>query len=227
MSPIYIRRVPPLIKRRMIVSVEAKGPAVRTAAEPGAEAAGPARKPRADGQRNRERLVESAKAAFADVSADVSLDEIARRAGVGIGTLYRHFPTRDAIVEAVYRREVEQLAGSATRLLASLSPGEALHEWMRLFVDYIATKKVIASALGAIVGGAPELYASSSAQITQAMRLLVDRAAAASDIRPDVDPNDLLRALVGFTYGNASPGWRASALRLIDILMDGLRSPRP
>jgi AcrR family transcriptional regulator len=171
------------------------------------------------------RLIEAAKAAFADVGADVSLDEIARRAGVGIGTLYRHFPTRDAIIEAVYRREVEQLAGSATRLLASLSPGEALHEWMRLFVDYIATKKVIASALGSIVGGASELYALSGAQITGAMRLLVDRACSTGNIRPDIDPNDLLRALVGFTYGNANPGWRASALRLIEILMDGLRPP--
>ncbi|WP_158813897.1 TetR/AcrR family transcriptional regulator [Methylocapsa sp. S129] len=171
--------------------------------------------------------MESAKAAFADLGAEVSLDEIARRAGVGIGTLYRHFPTRGAIVEAVYRREVQQLAGSATRLLASLAPGEALHEWMRLFVDYVATKKVIAPALGSIGGGASQLYASSGAQITDAMRLLVDRAGAIGAIRPDVDSNDLLRALVGFTYGVASPDWQASALRLIDILMDGLRPPRP
>lgn len=204
----------------------ARRPSHRTTEKGGAKTAASARKPRADGQRNRERLVESAKAAFADVGADVSLDEIARRAGVGIGTFYRHFPTRDAIVEAVYRREVEQLAGSAPRLLASLAPGKALHEWMRLFVDYVATKKVIASALGSIVGGASDLYASSSAQITQAMRLLIERAAAIGDIRPDVDPNDLLRALIGFTYGNTSPGWRPSALRLIDILMDGLRPPR-
>jgi AcrR family transcriptional regulator len=193
------------------------------------EASGPgpsARKLRADGQRNRERLMQIAKAAFADVGADISLEEIARRAGVGIGTFYRHFPTRDAIVEAVYRREVEQLAGAANRLLASLAPGAALQEWMRLFVDYIATKKVMVAALSAIVGGASELYAFSGAQITGAMTLLVERATAAGDIRADVDPNDLLRALVGFTYGNSSPNWQASALRLIDILMDGLRTPR-
>ena len=203
-----------------------KGPALRTRGEHRAAAPSSARKPRADAQRNRERLIETAKTAFAEVGADVSLDEIARRAGVGIGTLYRHFPTRDEIVEAVYRREVEQLAGSATRLLASLAPGEALHEWMRLFVDYIATKKVMASALGAISGGSPELYASSSARITGAMKLLAERAVAVGDIRPDVNPDDILRALVGFTYRNASPGWRASALRLIDILMDGLRPAR-
>jgi AcrR family transcriptional regulator len=206
------------------VSVEPKRPGPRTTE--GRLGTQPSRKPRADAQRNRERLLEVAKAAFADEGPNVSLDEIARRAGVGIGTLYRHFPTRDAIVVAVYRREVEQLAGSATRLLGTLSPGEALYEWMRLFVDYIATKKVMASALGSIVGGATDLYASSGAQITAAMSLLVSRAGAIGDIRPDVDPNDLLRAVAGFTYGNTSPGWQASALRLIDILMDGLRPSR-
>jgi AcrR family transcriptional regulator len=184
------------------------------------------RKPRADGQRNRERLIDVAKTAFTDVGAEVSLDEIARRAGVGIGTLYRHFPTRDAIVEAVYRREVRQLGGSATRLLESLPPGEALHAWMRLFVDYIATKKVIAGALSALVGGTSDLFAASGVMIADAMALLVERAAAAGDIRSDVDPSDLLRALVGFTYGSTGPGWQASALRLIDILMDGLK-PAP
>jgi AcrR family transcriptional regulator len=186
-----------------------------------------ARKPRADGQRNRERLMEAAKVAFAEVGADVSLEQIARRAGVGIGTLYRHFPTRDAIVEAVYRREVSQLASSAERLLGDVTPGEALHGWMRLFVDYIATKKLIAPALGALVGGTSDLYAASGAQIAGAMTLLVARAAAAGDIRADADPEDLLRALVGFTYGANGPGWQASALRLIDLLMDGLESPRP
>jgi AcrR family transcriptional regulator len=184
-----------------------------------------ARKPRADGLRNRERLLEVAKAAFAQAGPDVSLDEIARRAGVGIGTLYRHFPTRDAIVEAVYRREVQQLADAATRLLDSPAPGDALHEWMRLLIDYIATKKVIASALGSMVGGASQLYAASGAQITQAMSQLMARAVASGDIRGDVDSADILRGLVGFTYGADAPGWRESALRLLDILMDGLRPP--
>ena len=208
------------------MDVEADGRGPRTAAGPAPDAVRPVRQPRADKQRNRERLIGTAKVAFADVGVDVSLEEIARRAGVGIGTLYRHFPTRDAVVEAVYRREVEQLAGAATRLLATLPPAEALREWMRLAVDYIATKKVMASALGAIVGGAPELVAASGARITDALFLLVDRASASGDIRPDVTPDDLLRALVGFTYGNAGAGWQASALRLVDILMDGLRPPR-
>ena len=184
-----------------------------------------ARKPRADAQRNRERLLEAAKAAFADVGAEASLEEIARRAEVGIGTLYRHFPTRDAIVEAVYRREVQQLAEAAVRLQAELSPRAALHEWMRVFVDYIAAKKVIAPALGTLSGGTSELYAASGTAIGGAMQQLVGGAVAAGEIRADADPEDLLRALVGFTYGNASPGWRDSALRLIEIVMDGLTSP--
>jgi len=205
------------------VSADDKGPAPPATIK-GAKAAGSPRKPRADGERNRERLMASAKAAFTEVGADVSLDEIARRAGVGIGTLYRHFPTRGALIEAVYRREVEQLAGAAARLLGALPPGEALYQWMRLFVDYIATKKVVIAALGSMGGGSSELYAYSTAQLTGAMSMLLDRARLSHEIRPDVDPTDLLRALVGF-YGNAGPGWRESALRLIDLLMDGLRPP--
>ncbi len=184
----------------------------------------PARKLRADGLRNRERVLEAAKAGFAETGSEVSLEEIARRAGVGIGTLYRHFPTRDAVVAAVYRREVQQLAEGAPRLLAELPPVQALHAWLRMFVDYIATKKVIAQALGGMVGGA-ELYAASGVQITNAISLLVDRAVASGQIRGDAESGDLLRALVGFTYGSGAPDWQASALRLIDILMDGLRPP--
>ena len=199
-------------------------PGLRTTTAPNRAAS--LRAPRADARRNRELLLVAAKQAFADVGPDVGLDEIARRAGVGIGTLYRHFPNRDAIVEAVYRREVQQLADAAARLVGSLPPGAALHQWMLLFVDYIATKKVIASALGAIAGGASELYASSWVRIKDAMALLVARAAASGEIRNDTDPDDLQRALVGFAYGNAGPGWEASARRLIDILMDGLRAGR-
>ena len=181
----------------------------------------PQRKPRADAERNRERLIDAAKAAFAEIGADVSLEEIARRAGVGIGTLYRHFPSRGAVVAAVYRRQVEQLADGAERLLRSETPGEALHEWMRLFVDYIATKKVIAPALGSMTG---KLYATSGPRIKDAVALLVERARTSGDIRADANPSDILQALVGFAYGASGPSGEASALRLIDILMDGLRT---
>ena len=192
----------------------------------GGKAPGAVRKPRADAQRNRDGLLEAAKAAFGEVGAEASLDEIARRAGVGIGTLYRHFPTREAVVEAVYRREVQQLADAAPRLIDSLPPVEALRAWMRVFIDYIATKKVIAPALKSLVGGGSALYVDSAARINEAIALLVERARASGDIRPDANSADLLRALVGFAYVNSAPDWEASARRLIDLLIDGLRSQR-
>ena len=181
------------------------------------------RQPRADSARNRQLLIDAAKAAFSEVGLNVSLEEIARRAGVGIGTLYRHFPSREAVVEAVYRREVEQLAKAVPLLLETSPAGEALHQWMHLFVDYIATKRMIAPSLGAVAGRTSALYATSAELITGAISTLVKRAVGSGDVRADIDPSDLLRALVGVSYGNPDVGWEASARRLIDILMDGLR----
>ncbi len=183
------------------------------------------RKPRADAQRNRERLIDAAKAAFGEVGPDVSLEEIARRAEVGIGTLYRHFPTRDAIVEAVYRREVTQLADAAERLLTTERPLEALRQWLRLLVDYMAAKKVIAPALGAIAGGPSELYASSGAMMRASVDRLVGAAIAAGDLRDEVEAADVMQALTGFALSGSGPDWEARTLRLIDILIDGLRRP--
>jgi AcrR family transcriptional regulator len=187
----------------------------------------PARKPRADSARNRQTLIDAAKAGFAEVGLNVALEEIARRAGVGIGTLYRHFPSREAVVEAVYRREVEQLAEAVPQVLETSTAGEALHRWMHLFVDYIATKRLIAPSLGAAAGPASALYASSAELITRAIAALVKRAIDSGDVRKDINPSDLLRALVGVSYGNPDVGWEGSARRLIDILMDGLRLRRP
>lgn len=183
----------------------------------------PARKPRADGARNRQLLIDAAKAGFAELGLSVSLEEIARRADVGIGTLYRHFPSREAVVEAVYRQAVEQLADAAPRLLACAPAGEALHQWMQLFVDYIATKRMIAPSLAAVAGRTPGLYSSSAEIIMGAITALVKRAIQSGEVRNDIDPTDLLRGMVGVCYGNTDPGWEASARRLIDILMDGLR----
>lgn len=182
-----------------------------------------ARKPRADGTRNRQLLIDAAKTAFSEVGLNVSLEEIARRAGVGIGTLYRHFPSRESVVEAVYRREVEQLAEAVPQLLETLPAGEALHRWMHLFVDYIATKRLIAPSLAAASGRASTLRATSVELITRAISTLVKRAVASGDVRKDINPSDLLRAMVGVSYGNPDAGWEASARRLIDLLMDGLR----
>jgi AcrR family transcriptional regulator len=181
------------------------------------------RKPRADAQRNRDRLLEAAKVAFTRAGPDINLDELAKEAGLGVGTLYRHFPTRDALIEAVYRNEVQTLAEAATTLAATQAPLDALRGWMRLFVDYIATKHLIAPALNAIVGGPSQLFATTGEQMKVAIRSLVSRAVASGDIRPDLDPFDLLRALVGVANVAASPDWEASAKRLVDILIAGSR----
>lgn len=183
----------------------------------------PDRKPRADAQRNRERLIDAAKAAFTEAGPEVSLEEIARRAGVGIGTLYRHFPTRDAIVEAVYRRELTQITEAAERLLAEeSSPLEALRAWLRLSVDYLATKKVIAPAMNAIPGGTAQYQSGPLLQL--AVERLVEAALAEGEVRGDLEPGDILQAMAGLSYGAGQPGWQASALRLIDVLVEGLRA---
>jgi AcrR family transcriptional regulator len=181
------------------------------------------RKPRMDAQRNRERILEVAKDAFARSGAGTSLDDIAKQAGVGAGTLYRHFPTRDALLEAVYRTEVEKLASAQRKLAQDLSPMEALRAWMLLFVDYIATKQIIAPALNTLVGGPSKVYEASGAQITGAIRALVERAIESGDIRRDLDPLDLLRALIGVSNVACGPDWQQSARRLVDILITGSR----
>jgi AcrR family transcriptional regulator len=181
------------------------------------------RKPRADATRNRERILDIAKTAFAREGADISLEEVARQAGVGAGTLYRHFPTRDALLESVYRAEVTKLAEEQRRLSDSLPPREALRSWMLLFVDYIATKKIIAAALNSIVGGPTKLFESSGAQIKDAIQLLVENAIESGDVRADIEPLDLFRALVGVSNVASAPNWQASAKRLVDILLLGSR----
>ncbi|HEX7782723.1 MAG TPA: helix-turn-helix domain-containing protein [Sphingobium sp.] len=178
---------------------------------------------RADAARNRLLLLSTAKAVFAQKGAEANLDEIARAAGVGIGTLYRHFPTRDALVEAVYRNEAQLLIDAAIRLAGENPPVEALRSWMLLFVDHMATKRMMAEALNALVGGASNLYAASGAQVKEAIGMLVDRAVASGDIVPVKAPFDLLRALAGVAYVGADPDWQDGANRLVDILIAGLR----
>lgn len=181
------------------------------------------RKPRTDSQRNRERILEAAKQAFTRSGATASLDDIAKQAGVGAGTLYRHFPTRDDLLEAVYRTEVERLAAAERRFAETLPPVEALRAWMLLFVDYIATKKIIAPALNTMVGGPAKVFEASYAQVWEAIRALVKRAIKSGDIRTDLEPLDLLRALIGVSNVATSPDWQQSAKRLVDILVLGSR----
>ncbi len=182
------------------------------------------RKPRADAVRNRERVLEAAKAVFSAGGAEASLEAVARAAGVGIGTLYRHFPTREALFEAVYRREVQQLADLAEQLKQEARPVDALRHWMRSNVKFVATKKGMLAALALAAYKNSELFSYSFDQLTQAVGGLLERAIATGEIRDDITPQDLLRALVGMSYLNDQPGWQTSVLRLVDVFVDGLRT---
>jgi len=181
------------------------------------------RKPRTDARRNRERILEVAKEAFTRSGANASLDDVAKEAAVGAGTLYRHFPTRDALIEEVYRAEVEKLAAAERKFSEAMPPVEALRAWMLLFVDYIATKQIIAPALNSLVGGPSKLYEGSRARVQGAIDALVKRAIKNGDIRRDLEPFDLLRALIGVSHVASGPDWQQSARRLVDILITGSR----
>jgi AcrR family transcriptional regulator len=181
------------------------------------------RRPRADAVRNRERVLEAAKAVFSAGGPDASLEAVARRAGVGIGTLYRHFPTREALFEAVYRREVQQLGEFAEQLKSEAAPVDALRRWLRSNVEFVATKKGMTAALALAVHGSSELYAYTFDRLTKAVGALLDRAVAAGEIRSDISPEDVLRALAGMCYMHDQPGWQKSVLRLVDVFVDGLR----
>jgi AcrR family transcriptional regulator len=181
------------------------------------------RKPRADAVRNRERLLEAAREVFSAGGAEASLEAVARAAGVGIGTLYRHFPTREALFEAVYRREVQQLADLANRLKREMPPVEALRHWMRSNVKLVATKKGMLAALTLAVDKDSDLFSYSSDLLTRAVGSLLDRAVAAREIRDDISAQDLLRAFFAMCYMHDQPGWQISVLRLVDVFVDGLR----
>jgi AcrR family transcriptional regulator len=181
------------------------------------------RKPRADAQRNRERILEVAKDALARSAGEVSMDDIAKRANVGPGTLYRHFPARGELLEAVYRTEVEKLVVARREYAESLPPVEALRAWMRLFVDYIAAKRLIAPALNSHVTDTSKLYESSSGMIRGAIGTLAQAAIKSGDMRRDIDAMDLLRALVGVSNVASVPDWPQSAKKLVDILIAGSR----
>jgi AcrR family transcriptional regulator len=181
------------------------------------------RKPRADAQRNRERILEVAKEAFTRSGANASLDDIAKDAGVGPGTLYRHFPTREELLQAVYRSEMEKLAAAERKFAQSMPPLEALRSWLLLFVDAIETKQIIAPVLNTLIGDPKKVFAASHAQTHEAIRALVKRGINSGDIRKDLDPMDLLRALVGVAHVASGPDWQQSAKRLVDILITGSR----
>src|SRR4029079_239812 len=182
------------------------------------------RKPRADAVRNRERVLEAAKVVLGAGGAEASLEAVARAAGVGIGTLYRHFPTREALFEAVYRREVQQLADLAEQLKQEAQPVDALRQWLRSNVQFVATKKGMSAARALSAFKNPGLFSYSVDRLTAAVGGLLDRAIAAGEIRDDISPEDVLRALVGMCYMHDQPGWQTSVLRLFGVFLHG---PRP
>ena len=181
------------------------------------------RKPRADAQRNRERILEVAKEAFARHGANASLDDIAKQVGVGPGTLYRHFPTREELLEAVYRAELEKLAAAEQKFAQTMAPTDALRAWLLLFVDAIAAKQLIAPALNTLLGDPKKVFEASHAKMHQAIRALVKRGVESGEIRSDLNPVDLLRALIGVSNVASAPDWQPSARRLVDILIVGSR----
>jgi AcrR family transcriptional regulator len=182
-----------------------------------------ARKPRADAQRNRARILAVAKQVFTRHGADASMDEIAKRAKIGPGTLYRHFPTRDELLATVYIAEVEKLAAAQRKLSAELSPIEALRAWLVVFIDYIATKKIIVPALNAMAGGPSRVFQQTTQVMEEAANALARRAVADGDLRSDIDPMDLLRAIYGLSTAGSADDWPTKARTFVDILLQGSR----
>jgi AcrR family transcriptional regulator len=180
---------------------------------------------RADAQRNRDRLLAAALRAFSEGGPDVALDAIAKDAGVGIGTLYRHFPTREALIEATYRNELARLCGAVDELLQTLPADQATRTWMDHFVDYMATKHGMGDALRAVIASGGNPYAHSRDHLSTAMTTLLKAAAAEGTVRDDVDPEDVIGTLAGICL--ASTPDRARAHRMLDLLMDGLRYGAP
>ncbi|MDH6109256.1 AcrR family transcriptional regulator [Kitasatospora sp. MAP12-15] len=178
---------------------------------------------RADARRNRERLLEVAVRAFAQGGPEVTLDAIAKQAGVGIGTLYRHFATREELVEAAYRSELAKLCAAAAELLTTHQPDEALRAWMDSFVDYMTTKRGMADALRALIASGGDPFSHSRSMLTTAITELLQAGATAGLLRSDAEPEDVLFSLSGLSLAATTPEHRARMGRLLDLLMDGLR----
>ncbi len=196
----------------------------KTASADAADTAVPLRAMRADARRNREKLLLAAVELFAGAGEDVALEAIAERAGVGIGTLYRNFPTREALAAAAYRNEVQRLCDAAGELLQTRPPDLALAEWMDRFVTYVAAKRSMANMLqSAIASSDSALYAEGRLQMMGAITMLLAAAEDAGSIRADVEPEDVLRVMSGIWLVADGEDWSERARRLLALLMDGLR----
>lgn len=181
---------------------------------------------RADARRNRDKLLIAALELFTEKGPDVSLDAVAKRAGVGVGTLYRHFPTRDALIEGTYLNELDRLHDGAAELLAEHPADEALALWMDLFVEYAQTKRGMAGALQAVVASGGDPYRQSRAKISAAVATLVDAGQATGALRDDVDAEDVWRGMAGIFSMPDEPEWPDRARTQLRLLMDGLRHRR-
>ena len=186
-----------------------------------------ARPLRADAQRNRDRLLEVAVRAFSHDGPDVTLESIASEAGVGIGTLYRHFPTREALIEAAYRSELARLCAGVPDLLETLPADVALRTWMDRFIDYLATKRGMADALRMVIASGGNPYAQSRESLLEAISSLVEAGADQGQLRRDVEPTDVMMAISGVSLVAGTPEQRDQAGRLLDLLVDGLRYRPP
>jgi AcrR family transcriptional regulator len=183
------------------------------------------RRPRADAERNRLRLLEAAQAAFSAGREPVTLEQVARDAGVGIGTLYRHFPTREALVEAVYWKEVAALCASAADLLATLSPERALRAWMDRFADYVAAKREMADAIRAILAAGTISISQARGEMTAAVGGILEAGVADGSLRDDVRPEDVVAMIVGCFSATSAIGGREQLERMFDLLMTAVRRP--
>jgi AcrR family transcriptional regulator len=187
----------------------------------------PGRKPRSDAQRNREQLLDAAKVIFARGSGEASLEAVARAAGVGIGTLYRHFPTREALYEAVYSREVGDLVALSASLAEGTDAVEALRRWLRAMIDLVATKKGMIDALALTADTTSPISARLSTRLADALGSMIDRAEKEGRVRGDVSGEEVLLALVGVCMMRRQPDWREGAVKMADILIDGMQLPPP
>src|ERR1700722_6009711 len=185
---------------------------------PGAE-----RPMRADAQRNREQLLAAAVTAFSRADPEVTLESIARDAGGGIGTLYRHFPSREALVDAAYRSELARLCDSVPALLAGQPADQALRRWMEMFLEYMTTKRGMSEALRKVIASGGNPFAESRGRLLAAFTALLRAGAAGGTLRADVDPADLMASMSGVSLAVGEPAQREQAGRLLDLLMDGLR----
>ena len=181
------------------------------------------RRPRADGERNRGQLIAAAKRVFAEKGAAASLEQIAREADVSIATLYRHFPTRDELISAVYQQEVTMLIEAADQLISKRKPAAALREWLMLFVEFLDAKHGMAEAMNTLIGGPEPLYSRTPHRLDVPIKLLVAGGVATGVFQDDIEPHDLLRALAGVAHVRPGENWKRSAIRMVDILLKGMQ----